>query len=172
MKKYNPFENIRLWVIIAIIVMINIIVIGNFYLNTADNILAYRSNDGTMFIQSIPTYGNNQAVPIILGITFFELFRRIKIPSNRIINFIGSSTFMVYLLHDNEFVYKIWNTQDWITLLYENVIRFFYTYIVWILKTFAAGILGYCIFMAGGKLLNICKPLIMKQPKHVFKENS
>lgn len=171
-KKYNPFENIRLWVIIAIIVMINIIVIGNFYLNTADNILAYRSNDGTMFIQSIPTYGNNQAVPIILGITFFELFRRIKIPSNRIINFIGSSTFMVYLLHDNEFVYKIWNTQDWITLLYENVIRFFYTYIVWILKTFAAGILGYCIFMAGGKLLNICKPLIMKQPKHVFKENS
>lgn len=161
-KKYNPFGTLRLWVVLATIMITNLIVIGNFYINTAGNILTYDSNSGNMFIQSIPGYGNNQIVPIVLGIAAFELFRRFRTPSSRCVNFIGASTFMAYLLHDNEFFYKIWNTQDWITLLHENILRFCGIYLLWIFKTFAAGLLCYAAFVAAGKVLNLCKPLIIK----------
>mgnify|MGYP000000560923 FL=1 len=169
-KKYNPFESIRLWAVIAIIVVMNLMVMGDFYIKTASRILEYDPNSGSGFIQSVPGYANNQILPIILGISTFELFRRMKVPSNRIVNFAGASTFMVYLLHDNEFVYKLWNTQDWLTLLHEDSIQFSFTYAIWILGTFGAGWVCYCIFVIGGKLLNICKPLAIKQPKQASKE--
>ena len=162
-KKYNPFEKIRLWVVVAVIVAINFINIGNFYLNTASNILSYTPESGDTFIQSIPRYANNQFLPVVLGIAIFELFRRIKVPHNSVVNFIGASTFMVYLFHDNGFVYKIWGMQDWITPLYENVPLFLNTYVIWVLVTFAVGFIFYCIFVLGGKLLRWCKPLVMKK---------
>ena len=168
-KKYNPFESIRLWAVMAIIVVMNLMVMGDYYIRTASKILEYDPDSGSRFIQSVPGYANNQILPIIFGISTFELFRRMKTPSNRIVNFAGASTFMVYLLHDNEFVYKLWGTQDWLTLLHENSIQFSFTYAIYILGTFGAGGVFYCIFMIGGKLLNICKPLVIKQ---LSKENN
>ena len=162
-KRYDPFASIRSWAVIAIIIVINLIVIGDFYISTIGNIQAYNSDGGNMFIQAIPVYQNSQIVPVILGIAVFELFRRLNVPNIRVVNFIGASTFMIYLIHDNEFVYKIWDTQDWLTLLHEDVIRFFGIYFVWTLKTFAAGFICYCIFVMGGKLVNIFKPLVIKQ---------
>lgn len=106
-KKYEPFKSIRLWVIFAIIIAMNLIIIGNFYIITAKNIIGFDPESSDMFLQSIPSYKNNQFVPIILAIAIFELFRRMKLPNNRIINFVGGSTFMIYLIHDNEFVRKI-----------------------------------------------------------------
>ncbi len=148
--------------VLAIIIITNLIVLGNFYINTAGNILTYDSDSGNMFIQSIPGYGNNQIVPVVLGIAAFELFRRFRVPSSKVVNFMGASTFMAYLLHDNEFFYKIWNTQDWITLLYDDAIQFCGVYLIWVLKTFAAGLLCYGIFVVAGKALNYCKPLAIK----------
>ena len=87
-KKYNPFTPIKTWVLIAIIVIINITIIGNFYIDTTNNILAYIPSEENIFIQYIPVYENYQIIPIILGITTFELFRRIKLSNNKIINFI------------------------------------------------------------------------------------
>ena len=162
-RKYNPFENIRLWAVLAVILLTDLIVIGNFYIHTASNILEYDAAGGGAFVQSIPEYANNHLFPLLLGIAVFELFRRIKLPKNAIINFIGASTFMVYLLHDNELVYKAWCRQNWITLLHENVISFLMVYIIWILITFSAGSLSYCIFLLGGRLLRLCKPLTLKR---------
>lgn len=164
-KKYNPFAALKLWVVLAIILITNLVVIGNFYINTAGNILAYDPGSGNLFIQSIPGYGNNQIVPVVLGIAAFELFRRFRVPGSKVVNFMGASTFMAYLLHDNEFFYKIWNTQDWITLLYENVLQFCCKYLLWALGTFATGLLCYAIFVVAGRALNYCKPLAIKSAK-------
>ena len=161
-KKYNPFDSLRLWAVLAIIIITNFIVIGNFYINTAGNILAYNSNSGDMFVQSIPGYGNNQIVTVVLGIAVFELFRRFRVPSSKAVNFIGASTFMIYLLHDNGFFYKIWNTRDWITLLYEDVFQFCGIYLLWAFGTFATGLLCYAMFVVASKALNYCKPFIVK----------
>ena len=86
-KKYNPFNNIKIWTLILSIILINLIVIGNFYINTANNINSYI--EGNTFIQNIPRYGDNELLPIALGVIVFELFRRIKIPYNKIINYIN-----------------------------------------------------------------------------------
>ena len=164
-KKYNPFATLKLWVVLAIILITNLVVIGNFYINTAGNILAYDPDSGNLFIQSIPGYENNQIVPVVLGIAAFELFRRFRVPGSKVVNFMGASTFMAYLLHGNEFFYKIWNTQDWITLLYENVLQFCCKYLLWALGTFATGLLCYAIFVVAGRALNYCKPLAIKSVK-------
>lgn len=160
-KKYNPFNSIKTWVLIAIIVIINITIIGNFYVDTTNNILAYIPSEGNIFIQYIPVYENYQIIPIILGITTFELFRRIKLPNNKFINFIGASTFMIYLIHDNEFVHKIWNSKDWVTLLNNSLIRFIVTFGIWSLITFIVGLILYCIYLLLKKILNTIKPLLL-----------
>lgn len=145
-KEYNPFKKVRLWGVIAVIIAMNVIVIGNFYLTTASNILNFNPQGEDTFVQAIPSYGNNQIIPLIIGIAMFELFRRIKMPNFKVLNFIGASTFMVYLIHDNEFAYEIWNTQDWITLIYKDVALFVERYLVWILGTFGIGVLFICNF--------------------------
>lgn len=161
-RKYNPFEKIRLWAVIAVAILMNLILICNFYISTADNILAFDPTSGNAFIQYIPMYTDNQIFPIVLGIVVFEIFRRIKLPSNSVINFMGASTFMVYLLHDNEFFYKLWNTQDWITLLHEHVISFVLTYVGWVMAIFAAGVLCYCLFTLIGMLAKRYQSLVLK----------
>lgn len=80
-KKYDPFKSVRLWAIFAVIIVINLIVLGNFYISTANEILEFNQNSGDTFIRYIPGYENYQIVPVVLGITLFELFRRIKIPN-------------------------------------------------------------------------------------------
>ena len=162
-KKYNPLSSIKTWVIIDTIIITNLIVISNFYMDTANNILAYSQTSENIFIQYIPVYENYQIIPIIIGIASFELFRRIKISNNKIINFIGASTFMVYLIHDNDFVYEIWNSKDWITLLHNNLIKFIVTFGIWVLTTFIIGFILYCIYLLIEKIFNILKPLFLKK---------
>lgn len=70
---------------------------------------------------------------------------------------------MAYLLHDNTFFYKLWNTQNWIALLHNNIIQFSTTYFVWVLKTFMVGLLGYCLLEVIVKLLCVCKPLVFRK---------
>lgn len=165
-KKYNPFASLKTWVIIAIIIITNIIIISNFYIDTTNNISSYIQNTENIFIQYIPVYENHQIIPIILGITIFELFRRIKISNNKAINFIGTSTFMIYLIHDNEFIYKIWGSKDWITLLNNSFTNFVITFGIWVLVTFISGFILYCIYLLIEKIFNILKPLLFKkEPK-------
>lgn len=166
-RKYNPFRVIKLWGVAAIIVFMNIIVIGNFCISFANSILEYNQSPENMFTQSIPTYTTNQIIPIIIGIATFELFRRMKISNNRVVNFIGASTFMVYLIHDNVLFYKLWNSLDWMQLLHENVILFFGAYITQTSVMFAAGFLCYCVFVISGKIFDYCKTLVIKQRSSV-----
>lgn len=162
-RSYNPFGAVRLWAVLSIVILINLMVCGNFYITTAAKILSYDAGSEELFLQAIPLYRNNQLVPLMLGIAIFELFRRIRLPNSRLLNFMGASTFMIYLLHDNEFVYQFWNTQDWLTLLHENVTQFLAVYGIWVLKTFAFGVVCYGAFVIGGRVLQILKPLAIKK---------
>lgn len=162
-SKYNPFNNIRLCVLFLIVIIINALVVGNFLISTLNHILEFDSSLGQKFTQLIPSYANNQIVPLLLGITIFEIFRRIDIKCNKLINFIGASTFMIYLVHDNNLIYSFWNTMDWITPLHENIIEFLFTYLIWMLLTFLFGLLVYCLYLGCLKLASYVKPLVFKK---------
>lgn len=164
-RKYNPFDKIKTWAVVAVIICICLLICSIFYAETANEIRNYNPDDGEIFYQTIHEFGNYSFVPVCLGIAFFELFRRLKTPSSRIINYLGASTFMVYLLHDNGFFYRIWDTQDWITLLYNNPILYVLKYAGWILGTFALGVVVYSLFLSVEKFAKHVAPVFLKKNK-------
>ena len=103
----------------------------------------YREANTDPFIQYIPNVGDNSIVAILLGLSLFELFRRIKMPCCRGINYLGGATFMIYLFHDNSFFYSLWDKQDWITLLCEHPLGFLLRYGIWTVRTFVYGLIAY-----------------------------
>ena len=118
---YNPFKTVRTYVFPAAIALVFFFIWVSNYNLTETNIQYYFVNHTTdEFIQQLSGYDNYHMVVIIAGVAIFELFKRFQIKNSLILNFIGKSTFMIYLLHDNNFFRSIWNTQDWITLLYYH----------------------------------------------------
>ncbi len=162
-RKYNPFEKIKTWVVIAVIISISLLICSIFYADTANEIRAFDESSGEIFYQTIHAFKNYSFVPITLGVTLFELFRRIKTPYSKIINFLGASTFTVYLLHDNKFFYTIWNIQDWMTLLYNSPILFTLKFLGYTLGTFALGVITYFLFLAIEKLAKRIAPMLIKK---------
>ena len=154
-KKYNPFGHVKTWAFIGLIIIVYIMIYISNYNNTVNMIQDYIFNGSNgEFYQNLNTYGNNSIVVIIIGICLFEIFKRLRIPQNRFINYVGAATFMTYLIHDNGFSYSIWNTQDWITLLYYNPLLGLGKIFAWALLFLGGGIIAYSIYIQCGKLFN------------------
>ena len=167
-RKYNPFEKLRGYVLVLVIVLTNCL-IGISYHNTVmGKIQSYFYNQTTTgaavtdFTQSIPKFDNYSIVVVIIGVCVFELFRRLKMPEIRVINWIARGTFMIYLLHDNGFAYSIWQTQDWITLLYNDFWGFVLKLGIWTAAVFGIGYAAYLIFVLLSKSLHKSKWLFFK----------
>ncbi len=161
-RKYNPFERVKTWAVVATVILIGLIVCSVFYGETANAIKNYDASDGEIFYQTIHEYANYSFVPICLGITLFELFRRIHIKSNKVINYLGASSFMVYLLHDNGFFYRIWDTQDWITLLHSSPALYVLKFTGWMLGVFAFGVAAYTLYLLTEKFVRVIAPAFIK----------
>lgn len=147
-RLYNPFDSIRTYVVIIIIIINEVIVCLSSYNITVTNIENYyRYAADQTFIQYIPLFENYSIVVIIVGVALFELFRRIEIPQNKILNFFGKATFMVYLIHDNTFFYSIWDTRDWITLLDNQTYIFIFDVLILTLKVFGIGVCAYSAYI-------------------------
>ena len=143
-RRYQPFARVRTWAIFGVIVGIYMLLFLSTYAGVQDRIQDYYREASTdPFIQYIPNVGDNSIVAILLGLSLFELFRRIKMPCCRGINYLGGATFMIYLFHDNSFFYSLWDKQDWITLLCMHPIGFLLRYGAWTVRTFVYGLIAY-----------------------------
>lgn len=150
---YKPFDKIKTYMLFLLIAITYGFVFLSFYNVTMTNIQMYQMKEkAATFIQEIPQYGDSSIVSIILGVCLFEIFRRIPMKENKVINFIASSTFMIYLLHDNKFFYSLWDTTDWITLLAKNPWGFATTLLSWIGVTFIAGFALYLSYLLLGRI--------------------
>ncbi len=167
-RKYNPFEKIRGYVLILIIIACNCLVGISYYNITNGKIQSFFYNQNlaepkvTEFVQSIPKFDNYSFIVVIIGLCLFELFRRINLPSIKIINIVAQGTFMIYLLHDNGFAYSIWSTQDWITLLYKDFKGFVSKLALWALGVFAVGLIAYWVYIGINQLFKKTRPLYIK----------
>ncbi len=98
-------------------------------------------------------YGDESSIlNIIGGIFLFQLFRNIKMPSIKVINFLAGTTFGMLLIHDHNFFrpycwYNVFHTPDW---WYSNkfIIR--------------VGFCVFCIFVAGAIIDTLRKYLLEK----------
>lgn len=146
-RRYQPFARVRTWAIFGVIAGIYALLFLSTYAGVQDRIQDYYREASTdPFIQYIPNVGDNSIVAILLGLSLFELFRRIKMPCCRVINYLGGATFMIYLFHDNSFFYSLWDKQDWITLLCMHPIGFLLRYGIWTVRTFVYGLIAYLGF--------------------------
>ncbi len=168
-KKYNPFEKIRGYVLVLIIVLTNCL-IGISYHNTVmGKIQTYYYNQATTgmtatdFTQSIPKFDNYSIVVVIIGVCIFELFRRLRLPELKVLNAFAQGTFMIYLLHDNGFAYSIWQTQDWITLLYNDFWGFVIKLGIWTGAVFVIGLAAYGLFLLITRVLKKSRWLFIKE---------
>ena len=153
-RLYSPFKNIRTIILFFIIIISIIALCINNYNNTLVNINIAQSNNMQGIYQSLIGYSEYSIFCLLIGISTFEIFRRIKMKNIRIINYISSSTFMIYLLHDNDFFRNVWRETNWIEVYYNNSVKFIFLYLMCLAIIFGIGILIYTIYYLILKLIN------------------
>lgn len=161
---YNPFEKVRGYVFILVIIAVMGLICLSEYNVTRTSIEAYaKLAEPDIFIQwPLDYYENSISVLIVAG-ALFELFRRLSIPGSKIINYIGSATFMVYLLHDNKILYDYWQKIDWLTPLYYSPLKYVGMSLMWAFGIMAVGTVFYAIFQFIMKYSVKLEWLVMKK---------
>ena len=86
-------------------------------------------------------------------VCIFELFRRLNIPYNAVINFIGKSTLMIYFIHENGIFRMFFKNEHWMELLRGNVLAYGLKWLEWAAIGFAVGLAAYVVYTLLGKLL-------------------
>lgn len=156
-RKYNPFEKVRGYIFFVVIIVMNIIYGFTVYNITQNEIQNYiwTGSEGT-FIQPVYYPADYDIMIVVIVISVFEIFRRLRIPNSKVINYLGASTFTVYLIHENRFFRNIYNNTEIIVLLQNHPFLFCVELVKWTLINFAAGVIVYALFNLGAK---ICKRL-------------
>ena len=115
-KLYNPFKKTKTIFLIFTIILVNLFLFMSYCINI-NNLL---NGNNASFHQAIYSY-EEYAIPcVIISICLFELFRRLRLPGSGTINFIASSTFMIYLIHDNPLSRNLFFKIKWVKLLYDQ----------------------------------------------------
>lgn len=163
-RRYNPFKNVRLYVLPMLIFCVYGLVWISGYNVTETNIEAYMIKESTeSFAQSVPSYENYSIVIIILSVCMFELFKRMHIPEKRLFSFLGKATFMVYLIHDNSTFYKLWGLRNWVETLEESSVLFVVNLLKWSVYTFGTGVLVYVLYIGTMAVLKKNRVLFIKE---------
>jgi hypothetical protein len=148
-KKFDPFKKVPSAVLILAFVLLCAWVMFNYRNVTMNAIAEYAKNElGEAYAPPAVSYSEYHILPILQGLLLFELFRRIRIRGNRVINTLAGASFMVYLVHDVEFIREIWKQNDFITLLYEQPFLFLLNLLKWAVIIYAAGLLAYACYSA------------------------
>ena len=166
-KLYNPFGKVRMYILPLVWAGVYGLIFLSCYNMTQENIETFLQNSvNKNFTQVLPTsFYDFSMVVIILGVSLFEFARRIRLPNSRVINYIASATFTIYLLHDNKFFYSVWNTQDWITLLYNKPFAFIGKLLLWGLGVFTFGVLMHILYLGICRLCKSIKRIAIKEEK-------
>lgn len=170
-KKYQPFERVRLWALLIALVGIIVLVYISYKNTTNTSINGYlvnkviqeeKGNSVDPYIQSFPGFNTFDIVSIVVSVVLLELFRRIRIPNSKIINFLGASTFMIYLMHDNDFIRVILRRYDWIEMLWNNPMHYCLNVLLCTAIILLMGVIAYALYIALSKVLYSCRGLVIK----------
>lgn len=163
-KLYNPFKNIRLYAIFLVIIVTYALRFITSYNTTMKNIESYISGgENAGFIQSVHSSTNYEITVVILGVCIFEIFRRISIPNNKVINYLGKATLMIYFIHENPLFISFYTNDQWMETLSKSSYQYVCKWLYWALISFVIGVIAYSVFELFSKLCNRCKWLFVKK---------
>ncbi len=152
--RYNPFKNLKAYTLflpIAAAFAVRFLSAYNMVSESIDKFI--KSNSESRFIPSVQGRSNYEIAVVIIVICVFELFRRLKISNNAVINFAAGSTFMIYLIHDNYFYRSIFGNENWMRALSDSCLLYCLKWFKWVAITFAVGMAAYGLYSSLGKLL-------------------
>lgn len=171
-KRFDPFAKIRGWVLAVLPLLVLGINLLSFFNNIQTelknydiyyNIQVESGAEINSFHQSVIGFANYNLIVIVLAVTVFELFRRLKMPNSKVINFIGGGTFMIYILHDNVLWYDIWGSYPWMDILSTSLPVFCLQLLKWSVIVFAVCLLGYVVYRLLALLCVKCKGLVLRE---------
>lgn len=162
-KKYNPLKNIKgIAFIIAILLAFGIMTVSyrNYTISNMNNFISQGC-----YHQSVNLYSETSLVCLIISISLLELFRRIKLKHNKVINYIASSTLIIYIFHDNTFIHNVWYQINWIEPYYDNILYFFELIAINTLAILIIGVILQTIYNLIIKLIksDFFKKLVLKK---------
>lgn len=163
-KRFDPFQKIKDFSLIGVIILLNGLVLLSGYNLIESKLITYvRQQPDQPFIPIIPGYDNTSIVTILIAICLFELFRRVSLPTNRLINYFGKSTFMIYLLHDNNLFYGLWNHRNWVETLAASPMLFLFHLLKWASFTFLLGVISYSLYILSSKVIYRYRYIFLKK---------
>ena len=165
-RRFDPLKDLRLRTFFVLVLML-FAVIGLSYYNAAmDHIHSYFESGSPYTFHQIAyasAYPEYSIIPLSLSVIIFELFRRIRINTSRIINTTAAASFIVYLIHDNPFVRNYWcYADDWISLIRNNVILFPVKLLGRAVLIYLMGFIIYLLYKAVLWALGKMRPLFWK----------
>lgn len=126
-------------------------------------ILEARGSTVNDFVQPMFYVDNYSLLVVILGVVLFELFNRLRITNNRIINFIAGGTLLVYLLHGHGFWITMVQARDWVKMLSQSPLFYCIKVLKWSAFTYVVGIIGYVMYLGLCRLCTKCKYMVFKE---------
>lgn len=152
-RKYKLFDRVRtsaIWVVIAGVLLLVTVSAYNLAIGRIADYI--QSGSEGLFTQNIIGVSNSSFVVVVLAVCIFELFRRLKLGHSRVINFLGSATFMVYLVHENAMFWSLWSAFDWPRALAKSPTVFIFALLVVTVAVFIFGVLVYILYLGLRKL--------------------
>jgi len=162
-RKYNPFKNLRISAIIVFFIAMIFCICISSYNERSANIASFIKSGSESYKQALVSFSNFNVLVLFTAIMLFELFRRINIGNSKVVNYIGGTTFMVYLIHDNELFYKFWGRCDWIKLLHDNPMLYVVNILKWGVMTFMVGVLAYVVYRLICYAATLCSRLFFRR---------
>ena len=161
--RYNPFKKVKAYTFLLTIAATYAVWLLSQYNSASQAIDEFIKSGNTKFVRTVQAPGNHGIIAVIIIICLFELFRRLNVPKNSVINFIGQSTLMIYLIHENRFFQMFYKDDSWMEALTTNVLAYCLMWMKWAAIAFAAGLAVYVLYTLFGKTLPRMRSLFISQ---------
>ena len=162
--RFNPFKKLKSFTFVLTIAAaygIRFLSQYNIVSESIDSFIKSKSTGN--FVQSVQDYLNYYIPVVIIAVCLFELFRRLNIPYNAVINFIGKSTLMIYFIHENSFFQMFYRDDSWMETLQSSCLLYCLKWFKWAAIAFAVGLAAYAAYTLLGKLLPRMRSLVFTQ---------
>ncbi len=145
-RKYDPFKKVKISSLFIVLLLIATFTFVSYRNLNLQSINIAVMNGSTEYYQPFSYCNEYTFVVLLSAIILFEIFKRINIKNNKVINYVSSTTFMIYLLHDNDYVHILMNKITFVIYLHENVYKFMGVSILLIIGIFIIGIILYRVY--------------------------
>lgn len=143
---YDPLKNVKSILLFAILVVFVLLMGLAYYLYTINSINSALLSNQETYNQLINGYAEYSLPCLVIGAIIFELIRRWKIRQSAFVNYVASSSFIIYMLHDNGYFYQFLYRIKWDELIYRReYLKLGAMLVFFVMIIFAVGVMAYSL---------------------------